>query len=162
LEEAKAGDRRVDRTIDRIIASINKSLTEKYWHDESHLISKYGSKVFSYERLAIIKMNLYTKLWERRGGPTSEQQQAINAFEEVIPELVNADQLLAEIALGEAHDTSPPENHRKARSYQSALTKADKYFERALSYINKDRPIWAIKYFEKSWEYSQQAIKLGQ
>ncbi|MFC1916403.1 choice-of-anchor Q domain-containing protein, partial [Chloroflexota bacterium] len=120
LEEAKAGGRRVDRAIDGVIRNINRSLKEKYWDDNSHLVAKYGSKVFLYERMAVGKMKLYIKFWEKR-GPTPEQQQAINAFEEVIPELVQADQLLAEIALDEAHDTSPPENHKKLKRYQRAL-----------------------------------------
>ena len=160
LEEVDTGNRKVDRTISKVIKNINKSLRGKYWNDDSHLIPKYGKKVFSYERKAVGYVESYTKHWQRR-GPTPEQQQAISVFAEIIPELVEADQLLAEIALDEAHDTLPPENHKKLKRYQSALTKADKYFNKALSYMDKDRPSRAIKYFGKSWQYSQKAISLA-
>jgi hypothetical protein len=74
---------------------------------------------------------------------------------------VKADHLLAKIALDVAHNTSPPEKHNKFKQYQKTIEKADKYFEEALDYMDKERPLLAIEYFGKSWEYSQQARLYG-
>ncbi|NVM24420.1 MAG: right-handed parallel beta-helix repeat-containing protein [Desulfobacterales bacterium] len=161
LERVNTGCWRVDRVIDKVITFINKSLEEEYWVDDLHLDAKRGGKVFTYGNLAVGDMKLHIKLWEKR-GPTPAQQEAIDAFEAVIPKLLKADKLLAETAIDEAKNTTDPWNPGKSRAYNRFLTKGDKDFEKALSYMDKDRPGLAIVAFKRAWKFAQQAMRLAQ
>ena len=161
LEDVDAGYRRVDRVIDKVITFIDKSLKDRYWVDDLHLDARHGSKVFTHESLAVGDMKLHIKRWGKR-GPTAAQQKAIEAFEAVIPKLVKADKLLAETAIDEAKNAKDPWNPGKSRAYNRFLTKADKDFEKALRYMDKDRPGLAIVAFERAWKFAQQAMRLAQ
>ena len=161
LSAAKTGDKSVDRVLSRAIRLIEKSLDDRYWIDENHLtIGKNGRRgwkatgkaVFTYEWLAVSYMQIQIKIWKKR-GPTSEQEQAIDAFEEVIPMLVNADELLAEVVLDEARGAVSPDSH--------FLEKAEAAFERAQRYVNENRPGLANFLYKRAWIYSQLAIKEG-
>lgn len=161
LEAIDPSSRRVDRVINKVIGLIDKSLGDRYWVDDLHLDAKRGGKVFMYESLAVGKMKHHIKHWEKR-GPTEEQEQAIGVFEAVIPKLVKADKLLAETAIDEATDAEDPWNPRKLRAYDRFLAKADKAFQKALGYMDKERPGRAIISFKQAWKFAQLAIKLAQ
>jgi len=131
LEAAKTGDPRVDNAIDSVIRSIDMSLRGAYWVDDTRLNSKRGRPVLDYEHRAAGTMAFLTKFWLRRDS-TSDQQQAIDAFKQVLPKLVEADKLLAETALEDAHNTSPPTKPKKQKSYNRSLKEADQAYKRAL------------------------------
>ncbi len=114
-----------------------------------------------YESLAVGKMKHHIKRWEKR-GPTEEQEQVIGVFEAVIIMLVTADKFLAETAMDEANDAEDPWNPRKLRAYNRFLAKADRAFDKALGYIDKERPKRAIRSFKQAWKNAQQAMKMAQ
>ena len=161
LEAIETNSRRVDRVINKVIGLIDKSLGDRYWVDDLHLDAKRGGKVFMYESLAVGKMKHHIKHWEKR-GPTEEQEQAIGVFEAVITNLVKADKVLAEAAIDEANNTTPPWSPRKSKAYDRFIAKADKAFDKALDLTDKDRPGLAIVFFKKAWKSAQLAIKLTQ
>ena len=131
LAAAKTGDPRVDNAIDSVIRSIDMSLRGTYWVDDTRLNSKRGRPVLDYELRAAGTMAFLTKFWLRRDS-TSDQQQARDAFKQVLPKLVEADKLLAETALEDAHNTSPPTKPNKQKSYNRALKEAEQAYKRAL------------------------------
>jgi hypothetical protein len=162
LETIEPSSRRVDRVINKVIDLIDKSLGDRYWVDDDHLHldAKRGCKVFMYESLAVGKMKHHIKRWDKR-GPTEEQEQVIGVFKAVITMLVTADKFLAETAMDEANDAIPW-NPRKLRAYNRFLAKADRAFDKALGYIDKERPKRAIRSFKQAWKNAQQAMKMAQ
>jgi len=156
LESARTGDRRVDRVINKVVKFIKRSLRKSYWQDELHLKDKHGSKVFTYEGLAVLPMRFYTTHWSRR-GLTPEKAKAIEAFSAVIPRLVDVDRMLAQTAIDETREMSP----RKRRTFERYLAKAEKAFQKGLRYVEKDRPWFAIYMFKRSWSYAMMARKVA-
>ena len=160
LESAYTGDRRVDRTVKRVIGYINKSLSGHYWIDDYHLNRQRGHQVFNAELKAVASLVFYSQRWQR-GGPSQSQQHAIDVFNVVNPLLVEADRLLAETALDEANATLEPSKRRQLRAYKRALRAANSAYLRGLRLADKDRSVLAVLYFRHSWVFAQRAIKLA-
>jgi len=161
LKDAGTGNRKVDRVINRMIKIINWSLRDAYWQDEFHLNDRHGRKVFNYESLAVAATKLHIRHWNRR-GPTPAQAKAIKAFEAAIPILVHVDRMLAEMAISEAKELSPPSKPWRRKAFERYRSRADKAFERALVYVEKGKPTLAIELFKRAWNYARIAKKLAQ
>jgi hypothetical protein len=159
LEDAKAGNKKIDGEIDKIIEHIQKSLTDKkeegsLWLDDWHISVKDGKKVFHEERTAVELMQKEIKKKE-----TPAEIKAI--FEEVINDLLNADEVVARTIIDDAKNTQvlDPDNQKKV---DEEIEMAEEEFENALEEISKERPDKAIKNFENAWGHAQDAIKYAQ
>jgi len=133
-----------------IIQSIERSLTDNYWLDSSHLDSNYGRRVFSYQKEAV----------ERMGKDLLRQdisEELKEVFRGVIKKLAKADEMLAVIALEEAKDT-PIQNPRYLSIVQRYLALAEEELAKAYQQLAQDEPEGALDSFRRSWEYSQRAI----
>ncbi|MHA2494029.1 MAG: PKD domain-containing protein, partial [Candidatus Hodarchaeales archaeon] len=63
LGALKTGEWWVDKRLDRVIWYVEQSLNEKFWLNETHLHSWYGWRVFFYELLAEIHLEIRAKLY---------------------------------------------------------------------------------------------------
>lgn len=156
LENAKTGDKKVDKEIDGVIEHIKKSLENKknglLWIDDWHLVGKpEGKKVFHEEHTAIKHM-------QKEIGKTDTPEELKVVYEKVINDLVEADKLLAKTAIEDAKNT-PVLDSKEHKKVDREITKAEEEFSKALEEITKDRPDKAIKKFEKAWEHAQHATK---
>jgi parallel beta-helix repeat protein len=155
LEDAKTGIKEIDKEISRIVKHVQKSLADKkngsLWIDDWHIVVKHGKKVFHEERAAVKHMQKEIKKKE-----TSEGLKVV--YESVMSDLVEADKLLAEIAIEDAKNVTVKDPH-KQKKVDHEIAKAEEEFSKALEEISKDRPDKAIKKFEKAWEHAQHAIK---
>ncbi len=178
LEQAKTGDKKTDKQIDKIIWLINQSLDENLWLDSSHLIffknglenlnekefetmfdkpdwtgPKTGIDVFHFEKKSV---KLMMEGIKSKKTPTELKQ----VFEKAISELVKADQLLAEISLHDAKNT-PVQNPKFQKMVEKQIELAEKELQKANQEIQKNRPDKAIMRLAKSWLHSQLAIKFA-
>lgn len=156
LEEAKTGNNKVDKKINRVIKDINKSLQDNLWQDEIYLDSKKGRKVFRYEMDAITKMKLYLYLSEHSNYHKLPEN-VVLAFEEAIENLIVADEILAQAILNEAKN-APVKNPRYQNRFDRMIAKAEQNLEQANQY-SENKPARAIFKYGFSWYYSQKAIK---
>jgi len=186
LDSAKVGDRRIDRKIDEVIKRINKSLDEKLWGiDDSHINPKHGvcffHKVFHKEKAAVIHLQIQIKTFEReipileeiiakkknKGCDTSREEArlaaietALPVFKEVVNDLVGADRILAIVAIGDAKNTEV-QNPRFQRTVDCQIDRAERELDKAYQELGKEKPVWAIMWFEKAWQHAQLAIKFA-
>jgi len=168
LKDAKTGNKKIDKRIDRAIDHIQMSLNidpkhpnkpwKKYslWVDEDHLNTQHGKKVFDDTKWAVKEL---TNLIEKEDAP----QSAKDTCQIAIDKLIKADELLAQIA------------HEDAKAY-AGVKKVDKELEKCKSELvrapkdldntKKDgtpEPKYgqAIDHYKKAWEHAQLAIKFA-
>ncbi len=169
LLSVKTGDKKVDWAIESVTKLVRFSLYSQFWADGDHLAvtghgecgwQPTGKMVFIYEGLAIGEMRGYIEFWTKK-GPTAQQQQAIDVFEDVIAKLVKADQLLVKTALNEAKAVTPPKNHGRLNAYRMAIWNAEKDYGKALNYLANGKPGLAVISFMQAWESAQLAMALA-
>jgi hypothetical protein len=148
LEEAKrltTNNHTVGR-IEKAIEHISRSLDSRLWVDDFHL-TKCGYKVFYEEKQAV---HYLIKIL-RDKKETTVVKEVVQA---VIGRLLQADKLLAEMAIREAKamgSTDPRVIHE--------IKEADEEFSEALSDIGKGRFEHAIEEFKEAWMHAQHAMK---
>ncbi|NHJ23652.1 MAG: PKD domain-containing protein [Candidatus Lokiarchaeota archaeon] len=145
LESIKTGNRCIDKKIEHVIKFIEKSLTDKYWVDDSHLNPKCGLLVFVYEIIAIKWMTNF---------PVME------IFAGVIQKLITADQLLADIAIAEAEKMEVKE-YKFQCIYEFYIKKAKEHQSNALEAYNDGFLVCSASHYLMAWKYAQFAIKFA-
>ncbi|MFW9917240.1 MAG: PKD domain-containing protein, partial [Candidatus Thorarchaeota archaeon] len=179
LGALKTGECWVDKRLDRIIWYIERSLNEKLWVDETHLDSWYGWRVFFYEFLAEIRLELRSKLynhfipmlehwiewWQAKGWDTTwleeklaRMQALIPVFEAALFKLAKADELLARVAIMDAENT-PVQNSKWQAKVERYLAKAAKHMAKAADRLENGHFASAICHYKLAWMSAQQAIK---
>lgn len=154
LESAKTGNLRVDKEINQTIWLINNSLDERFWINETHLESVFGKIVFAKEHAAAEHMRSSSfKRW------MPEEVKAV--FEEVIDDLVSADEMLAKRSIEDAKAIIVEDPH-KQRIINKSIEMAEDEMAKAYDEIDKGRPAKAIVKFGLAWEHAQHAIKIAE
>ncbi len=140
------GDKKTDDRIEKAIESIEDSLEDKYWADDSHLVEK-GKKVFDEEKKAVKElMNV-------------DQPDVSGLIDSLV---YDADEVLALVAIEEAVGAAMgcPGNH-KPKDCDKALkeiTKAHEERTEAQEDLDKGDPDKAIDHYKKAWEHAQKAL----
>jgi hypothetical protein len=124
----------------KVIKHIQKSLDDKYWEDDSYLTKK-GKKVFEEEKKAVKEL---MKI-EKKDSSVSP----------AIGFLVEADRLLAQIAIDYAVDTGG--DAKKIAKAEKEIAKAEKEMANAQKDIDKGKYDKAIDHYRKAWEHAQKA-----
>ena len=148
LKSAKTCDDKVNREIDETIFLINKSLSDKLWINDTHLNPKLGEIVFAKEHAAVEHM-------QRNAIRMPDEVKAV--FEEVINDLLSADEMLSLTSIEEARAYEGT-----SRMVDKEMRLAEKNLEKA--YDEMDDPMDkdnAILRFERAWEHAQRAIRLS-
>ncbi|MCK4553775.1 metallophosphoesterase [Candidatus Parcubacteria bacterium] len=156
LGQAKTGDKKIDNKIDKVLNHLEKSLTESWWQDQTHLHAQKGRKVFQAEAQAVIKIKLILGASKRRkkcGLP----EEARVVFEQAIEDLVKADRILAQVALNEAKNT-PVNNQKYQKVYDKMIAWAEVKMNKAEKY-EESHPALSIRYYRQAWGHAQKAIQ---
>jgi PKD repeat protein len=178
LDALKTGEWWVDKRLDRIIWYIEQSLTEKLWVDETHLDSWYGWRVFFYEFLAEVHLEIRSKLynhfipmlehwiecWQAKGYDTTwleeklaRMQALIPVFEAALFKLAKADELLARVAIMDAENT-PVQNSKWQAKVECYLAKAAKHMAKAADRLENGHFASAVCHYKLAWMSAQQAV----
>jgi len=146
LEVIKPTKKTAQRLIDNSIQSINKSLSNRLWADDSHLNSRMmvGTLVFDMEKAAVLNLKA-----TERVEPTIE-----NEIEAVIDKLTEADKLLCIIAINDAKSIEVKDPWAK-RIVDWQITKAEEELDKAYEYLDKDMPDKAITHFKLAWIHAE-------
>jgi parallel beta-helix repeat protein len=160
LEDAKTGNRKIDKEIDRAIDHIQKSLNQdpknpdeswkKYplWDDDTHLDPKQGHKVFN-EIKKVVKELM--QLIENDESP----QPVADTCQVVIDKLIVAVDIISRTAYEDAQDYSSNKKvDRELEKCEMELIKSEKN----LTEHNFDK---AVDHYKKTWEHAQLAMKHG-
>ncbi|MFW9914324.1 MAG: PKD domain-containing protein, partial [Candidatus Thorarchaeota archaeon] len=179
LAALKTGECWVDKRLDRVIWHIKQSLNEKFWLNETHLDSWYGWRVFFYELLAEIHLEIRTKLysyyipmlehwiewWQAKGYDTTwleeklaRMQALVPVFEAALFKLAKADELLARIAIMNAENT-PVQNSKWQHKVDCYLAKAAHHMTKAAERLEEGHFAAAICHYKTAWMFAQQAMK---
>jgi hypothetical protein len=142
LEDAKTGDEYIDKKINIVIWLVSQSLCDKLWINDTHIDPKYGGCVFFLELIAIRIMLCYPN---------------VEAFGIVIDQLLQADYLLASVALKEAEsmEVKNPENQD---IYDYCICKSNLFMDRAINKIQDGKYTCAVCNFMMAWKYAQYAM----
>jgi len=127
------GDDKTDKSINKAVDSINKSLNPTYWVDGNQL-SSGGKKVFDEEKKAV------KQLMKIKAGPAE--------VDDAIATLVAIDGSLAQIALDEAIAGSGDPSY---------ISKAESEMAKADDEIAKGKFDKAIDHYKKAWENALKA-----
>jgi hypothetical protein len=168
LEDAKTGNKKIDKRIDGAIDRIQMSLNidpkhpnkpwKKYplWEDEDHLDTQHGKKIFDNTKWAVKELK---NLIEKEDAPQSVK----DTWQVAIDILIKADDLLAHIAYEEAQAyIGDKKVDKELEKCKSGLVRAPK----DLDHTKKDgtpEPKYgqAIDHYKKAWEHTQLAIKFA-
>ena len=138
-------DKKTEKDLKKAIKSLQKSLDDKSWIDDSHLKSKDGKKVFSEEKKTVKELEKIVK----KDKETSEFISEVSA---VMLALVDADAKLATIALDDAQAFAGDKKTDKE------IEKAEKEIIKAEKELGKEKFDKAIKHYEKAWKHAIKAI----
>ena len=140
LEQLKAdsNNKKTDKRLDKVIASIQDSLDEKLWIDETHLDSKKGKKVFDKEKKAVKELQ---KIIEK------DESIDISLAQMTIDDLCEADKILAQTAIDDVND---PDNKK--------IIDANKKMTAAQSEIDKNKCDKAIGKYKDAWKKAQNVL----
>ncbi|MFQ5979663.1 MAG: PKD domain-containing protein [Candidatus Heimdallarchaeota archaeon] len=179
LKTLKTGEWWVDKRLDRVIWYIERSMNEKFWDDETHLDAWYGWRVFFYEFLAEIHLEIRSKLYhhfipmlekkieclQAKGYDTTwleaklaRMQALVPVFETALFRLAKADELLARVAIMDAEST-PAQNPKWQARVDCYLAKATTHMTKAAERLEDGRFAAAIWYYKMAWIDAQQAMK---
>ncbi|UCF07839.1 MAG: hypothetical protein JSW28_09390, partial [Thermoplasmata archaeon] len=160
LEEAKTGNKWVDRKLDKVIDFIQMSLNidpknpekswKKYplWIDYNHLDPKHGHMVFDEQKKAVIVLTI---LIEDSRTP----QWVKNKCQEVIDKLIASTSLLAHTAYRDA------QAYAGDKKVDFELRKCQKGLSRSEKDLAQDYYFKAIDDFKRAWNHAQLAIYFG-
>ena len=137
-------DKKTEKYLENAIKSLQKSLDDKLWVDNSHLVFKEGKKVFKEERKAV-------KLLEKIIKKDKETSEFNVEISNVILTLVDADAKLATIALDDAQEFA---GDKKA---DKQIKKAEKEITKAEKALTKEKFEKTIKHYEKAWRHAIKA-----
>jgi hypothetical protein len=151
LQAVEPGKNAAQHLINNSIRSINKSLSDRLWIDDSHLSMMAGALVFDMEKVAVL--NLETA---KRIDPMIE-----DGVGEVIDKLTKADKLLSITAIDDAKSIEV-ENPWAKRIVDWQVAKAEEELDKAYEYLDNDMPDKAITHFKLAWIHAQVAIKVAQ
>ena len=157
LKSIKNNNKYQQRNIKQAIKFINKSLNEKYWLDNLHLDKKQGRKVFNYGLKATARLKALEKISKKLKLNDNQLSETLKITEN---RLSKADYLLAEIAINQAKNTEI-KNDRSEKRIEKLIKKAEKELGKAKQKMEKDKPIKSITHSQRSWIYSQMAIRLA-
>jgi hypothetical protein len=132
----------VDKVIDNAIAKIQKSLTEEWWIDDTHLTREKGHYVFDNEKAAA--KALMDKMKDKK-LPADIRA----AFLEVITMLLDVDEMLAQVQIDDAKDAG-------GNPAEIALAEAE--MAKAQSYRDAGKYTDAIEHYKKAWEHAYKAM----
>ena len=136
-----------NKKLEKAIKELNRSRDPKLWVDDAHLDPKHGKKVFDRQRHAFKElMHLVKK-------PKGLDDDDVEALEQAIDALLDANRQLAQTAIDDAPD--PDDNKKAAKELDKAndeLEKGDE--ERAKGKFDK-----AIDKYKKAWEHAIKAAK---
>ena len=153
LEGLTGNNKHSQKKLDKAIEHLDKSLRVDRWIDGSHLVEKKGKKVFDEEKKAVKHLMKILKDTGKAYDPAIASD-----VSGVIDRLVNADRLLAEIALEDAKNT-PVNDDKNQKKVDHEIEKAEKELDKAQQELNKGKSDKAIKKYKKAWEHAQHAIK---
>ena len=143
------GDKKTDDRIEKAIESIEDSLKDKYWADDSHLVEK-GKKVFDEEKKAVKEL----------------MKVDVPDVSSVINSLVyDADEVLALVAIKDAEDTATAANCGEANASKDCdkalkeITKAQEELAKSQEELDKGDHDKAIDHYKKAWEHAQKALE---
>lgn len=125
-----SGDKKTDKILEKAIKHLEKSLADELWEDNYHLSSK-GIKVFEEEKTAVHEL---MKISDLDGVSAS------------ILALVEADRMLAEIAIDEAVN-------------EKDKAKAEGEMDKALDEFSKDNFDKAVEHYKQAWHHATKALK---
>lgn len=172
LEQAKTGDKKFDKDIDKIIWLINQSLNENLWIDDSHLIffEKGNCENLNLEKLLnrdeldidgiglkCLKSGIAVFYYEK---VAAKLMMSRPIFKPIIEKLVRADETLAQVSLLDAKDT-PINNQKLQKIVENQIKKAEEEIQKAEKELEKNKPDKAVTRLAKSWLHSQLAVKLA-
>jgi tetratricopeptide (TPR) repeat protein len=139
-----------NKKLEKAIKELNRSRDPKLWVDDAHLDPKHGKKVFDRQRHAFKElMHLVKK-------PKGLDDDDVEALEQAIDALLDANRQLAQTAIDDAPD--PDDNKKAAKELDKAndeLEKGDE--ERAKGKFDK-----AIDKYKKAWEHAIKGAKRKQ
>ncbi|MFQ5980489.1 MAG: PKD domain-containing protein [Candidatus Heimdallarchaeota archaeon] len=179
LTALKTGECWVDKRLDRVIWYIERSINEKLWVDETHLDAWYGWRVFFYEFLAEIHLEIRSKLYnhlipmlenwiehlQAKGHDTTwleakpaRLQALVPVFETALFKLAKADELLVRVAIMDAANT-PVQNSKWQAKVDCYLAKAADHMTKAADRLEAGRFASAIWHYKIAWMSAQQAMK---
>lgn len=147
------------KEIAKAIKEINRSLDEGWViGDDSRLDPKHGNKVFDREKHAVKELMKVVKDQAKGKGKNKVSDDALAAVEAAIADLVAADRILAETALG---DVEPPadDGSKQSKKVAREIERAEKELAKAESEIGKGRFDKAIDNFKKAWTHAIKAAK---
>ncbi|MFH1674773.1 MAG: RHS repeat-associated core domain-containing protein [Pseudomonadota bacterium] len=148
LTNLQVGKKKVDKSVEKAISHIEKSLADRLWEDAAHLApAPQGKQVFHEEHKAVQQL-------KKIAQSKKISKDIKNAVLDALQALVAADSAIADAALSEAGayaGTSKKVDHFIKKSKKN-LQKAERLRERG-QYAR------AIKCFEKAWHHARMARK---
>ena len=138
-------DKKTEQGLEKAIESIQDSLDNSLWVDDSHLVMDDGKKVFKEERKAAKDLEKIVK-------KDKETPEFITEISSVLLSLVVADGKLTTIALDDAQIFAGDSKADKE------IEKAEKEIAKAEKDIGKEKFEKAIKHYEKAWKHAIKAI----
>jgi PKD repeat protein len=160
LEDAKTGDKKIDKRLDFAIDHIQKSLNinpndpdkawKKYplWEDGYHLDPKQGHKVFNEIKKAV-------KILMKLTGDDDTPKPVADTCQDAIDKLIVAVEFIANTAYEDAQAYSG------TKKVDHGLEKCESELGKAEKDLADGHPDKAIDHFRKAWEHAQLAIKHG-
>jgi len=140
LDKLEPQSKHVAKGIKKAKKHIEKSLESKRWLDETHLHPKHGKKVFYEEKKAVKDIK---KLCKKGDFPEE-------LCERLIGMLVEADSILARVAIDDA---------RAAGGKEKEIEKAEKEMAKAEKEKSKGKYDKAIDHYKKAWQHAIKATK---
>ena len=147
MNDLPTGDGVIDMRFASAIGNIRLSLASRLWVDDSHLVRKGGSDVFSYEAKAIRDLEWVLKDRAADPGLQDDAQSAID-------DLLSADDALAQTTIADANAAAGgiPKAARE-------LSAAAKDYAKAAAAAAAGRHIPALQGFQSAWTHAQKALQ---
>ena len=140
LDTLKPQSKSLAKKIRKAKKHIEKSLEPKRWLDETHLHHKHGKKVFYEEKKAVKEIKKLCKKGEFPSG----------LCERLIGMLVEADSILARVAIDDAI---------AANGKEKEIEKAEKEMAKAEEDKEKEKYDKAVDHYKHAWQHAQKAVK---
>lgn len=152
LKAINITDKKVKKAIDSSIQHLQKSLDANLWIDAIRLDPGKGEKVFDLNKKAVNELLKSIKQHKLSDAVKS-------SFEQIISALVEADEILARMAVNKARNT-PVQNSKKENKINQLIQQAEESINNADGY-SEDNPDKAIEELGLAWKYAQKAIALA-
>ena len=161
LETLHEDNKRCQKNVRHAVKFIKKSLNPDFWLNASCLNSskkkskKSGVWVFNYDRSAVKGLLKIVRDKNKCSSAVGE-----NEVRDIINKLVRTDELLAEVILDKARNSSA-ENSRIQKIINRQIKRAEKNIKRANQELDKNKPDRAIYYFRNAWIHGQIAVRMS-